>query len=67
MERQDKARMVEKAKSVVGIREMIRTGSDSEGNRPSPQAAEVLRQLEAELGHEAAEWIATHSRLVLDS
>lgn len=59
--------MFMKAESIIGIREMIRTGSDSEGNRPSPQAGEVLKQLEAELGHMAAEWIVSHSHLVLES
>ena len=67
MERQDRVTIVEKAKSVVKIRNLIRTGSDEEGYRPSPQAGEVLKQLEAELGHMAAEWIATNSHLVLDS
>jgi len=40
MERQDRVTIVEKAKSVVQIRELIRTGSDEEGNRPSPQVPE---------------------------
>jgi hypothetical protein len=69
MESQDysKAKIVEVAKSIIRIREMIRDGKDSEGNRPSPQALKVQEQLEAELGHLAAGWITTHSRLVLDS
>jgi hypothetical protein len=67
MESQELAKIVEKAKSIVGIREMLRTGQDEEGNRPSAMAYEVLKHTEAELGKLAAEWIATHSRLVLDS
>jgi ribonuclease HI len=67
MERQDLVMIVEKSKSIIEIREMLKNGHDSEGNRPSPQAWEVLKQLEAELGHVAAEWIATHSHLVRES
>lgn len=63
----DKALIVEKSKSIIKLRELIRTGFDERGYRPSPQAGEVLKHLEAELGKMAAEWIFTHSTLVLDS
>lgn len=67
MKRQDRVAIVEKAKSIIEIREMFKNGHDSEGNRPSPQAGEVLKQLEAELGQLAAEWIVTHSHLVRET
>jgi len=67
MKRQERVAIVEKAKSIIEIREMFKNGHDSEGNRPSPQAGEVLKQLESELGHMAAEWITTNSHLVRES